>query len=291
MARPLRIEYEGAIYHVMNRGDRRQDIFRRNADRLVFLETLASACAKTQWEVHAYCLMSNHFHLVLETPRANLVAGMKWFLGTYTMRFNRAHRFSGHLFGGRYKAQVIDEIAPQYLRTAAEKLAAYGWSSYPGYLAAPRRRPGWLRVDRVLGEHGIKADDVRGRREFERRMETQRRASATGTSEMMRGAWRVGGEDFLGRLLEKGRAQLKEHHGGQERLETEVERARRLLKTELSRAGWTSGRLQKERKGHPVKVTIARRLREQTTMPLKWITAELQMGTWTYANHLLRAKK
>lgn len=86
MARPLRIEYEGAIYHVMNRGDRRQGIFRRDADRVIFLETLASASAKTQWQVHAYCLMSNHFHLVLETPRANLVAGMKWLLGTYTMR-------------------------------------------------------------------------------------------------------------------------------------------------------------------------------------------------------------
>jgi REP element-mobilizing transposase RayT len=271
------------------------------------METLAGACAKTQWQVHAYCLMSNHFHLVLETPRANLVAGMKWFLGTYTMRFNRTHRFSGHLFGGRYKAQLIDESEPHYLRTAADyvhlnpvraglvrggdALAQYRWSSYPSYLGVPRRRPAWLRVDRVLGEHGIKADDLRGRREFERRMETQRQVDPTGAAKVMRGNWRVGGEDFLHRLLERWQGKLKEHHGGSERLDTEIERARRLLKNELTHAGWSLGQLEKERKGHPVKVAIAQRLREQTAMPLKWIAAELRMGTWTYANYLLRARQ
>src|SRR6185369_3850253 len=86
MARKLRVEYPGAIYHVMNRGDRREPIFRDDADRQRFLETLGEACVKTGWQVHALCLMSNHFHLVVETPRANLVAGMKWFLGTYTSR-------------------------------------------------------------------------------------------------------------------------------------------------------------------------------------------------------------
>jgi REP element-mobilizing transposase RayT len=73
-----------------------------------FLRTLGQACLKTGWQVHAYCLMTNHFHLVLETPQPNLAVGMKWFLGTYTQRFNRRHRHRGHLFGGRYKAQLID---------------------------------------------------------------------------------------------------------------------------------------------------------------------------------------
>jgi REP element-mobilizing transposase RayT len=139
-----------------------------------FPGTLAGACGKTQWQVHAYCLMSNHFHFVVETPHPNLVTGMKWLLGTYTMRFNRRHHYSGHLFGGRYKAQVIDETSPGYLRTAAdyvhlnparaglvaegEKLASYPWSSFPAYLATAGKRPAWLRVDRVLGEHGIEQD-------------------------------------------------------------------------------------------------------------------------------------
>ena len=89
MPRKLRLEYEGAIYHVMNRGDRREPIFKDDADRKCFLETLAECCGKTDWQVHALCLMPNHFHLVVETPKTNLVAGMKWFLGTYTGRFNR----------------------------------------------------------------------------------------------------------------------------------------------------------------------------------------------------------
>jgi putative transposase len=99
MPRPLRIEYEGARYHVMSRGDRREAIFLDDADRNEFLRTLGQACTKTAWQVHAYCLMSNHFHLVVETPRPNLALGMKWFLGTYTQRFNRRHKHWGHLFG------------------------------------------------------------------------------------------------------------------------------------------------------------------------------------------------
>src|SRR5213594_210933 len=92
MARKLRIQYPGAVYHVMNRGDRRESIFHDVDDRQRFIETLGEACGKTGWQVHAYCLMPNHFHLVLETPQPNLVAGMKWFLGTYTGRFNRRHK-------------------------------------------------------------------------------------------------------------------------------------------------------------------------------------------------------
>jgi putative transposase len=81
MARKLRIQYPGAIYHAMNRGDRRAAIFLDDEDRIQFLKTLGEACKKTDWEVHAYCLMSNHFHLVVETPQANLADGMKWLLG------------------------------------------------------------------------------------------------------------------------------------------------------------------------------------------------------------------
>ena len=83
MARKLRVQYPGAIYHVMNRGDCREAIFEDDADREKFIETLGEACGKTGWQVQAYCLMPNHFHLVVETPQANLSAGMKWFLGTY----------------------------------------------------------------------------------------------------------------------------------------------------------------------------------------------------------------
>src|SRR6266487_6027890 len=120
MPRPLRIQYAGARYHVMSRGDRREAIFYDDADRVEFLRTLGQACLKTGWQVHAYCLMSNHFHLVLETPQPNLAARMKWLLGAYTQRFNRRHRNWGHLFGGRYKAQLIDGRRLGYLRCACD---------------------------------------------------------------------------------------------------------------------------------------------------------------------------
>ena len=117
MARKLRIQYAGAVYHVMNRGDRREAIFHDDQDRRCFVDTLGEACAKTAWQVHAYCLMPNHFHLVVETPQANLVAGMKWLLGAYTGRFNRRHRAFGHLFSGHYKALIAEGSGNGYLRT------------------------------------------------------------------------------------------------------------------------------------------------------------------------------
>jgi REP element-mobilizing transposase RayT len=118
--RQLRLEYAGAIYHVMSRGNRREGILKDDEDRERFLATLAETCQKTGWVVHAYCLMGNPFHLVVETPQPNLVAGMKWLLGTYTVRFNRRHRLTGHLFSGRYKSL----ISPDGLRLRAFKSSA-----------------------------------------------------------------------------------------------------------------------------------------------------------------------
>ena len=181
MPRKLRIEYTGAIYHLMSRGDRREAIYRNDVDRQDFIKTLAETCQKTGWQVHAYCLMSNHFHLVVETPQANLVAGMRWLLSTYTNRLNHRHKVFGHVFSGRYKAIVVDGGGDGYLRTACdyvhlnpvrarllkkeERLLAYPWSSLMGYVAAPGHRPEWMRVDRLLGEHGIGRDTEAGRRE------------------------------------------------------------------------------------------------------------------------------
>ena len=126
MARKLRIQYPGAIYHVMNRGDRRERIFADAHDRHCFLQTLDSASQKTTWQIHAFCLMPNHFHLVVETPQPNLVDGMKWFLGTYTARFNRRHKEFGHLFSGRYKALMVDGSGGGYLKTACDSASGAG---------------------------------------------------------------------------------------------------------------------------------------------------------------------
>src|SRR5947207_7159760 len=120
MARKLRVQYPGAIYHAMNRGDHSEVVFRDAHDHDLFLATLTEACAKTDCQIHSFCLMSNHFHLVLETPRANLVAGMKSLMTTYTCRFNRKHKLFGHLFSGRYKALPVDDSGTGYLKSACD---------------------------------------------------------------------------------------------------------------------------------------------------------------------------
>ena len=157
MARKLRLEYEGAVYHVMSRGNRREKICRTQHDRVEFVRALSEVCERMDWCIHAWVLMPNHFHLLLETPRANLVAGMKWLLGTYTVRFNRRHSLTGHLFAGRYKALPVDSVEGGYLRTVADyihlnpakgglvadgqPLREFVWSSWPHYLADPGARP------------------------------------------------------------------------------------------------------------------------------------------------------
>ncbi|HTY88408.1 MAG TPA: transposase [Candidatus Acidoferrum sp.] len=306
MARKLRVEYPGAMYHVMNRGDRREPIFWDDQDRNRFLETLGEACAKADWQVHAYCLMGNHFHLVLETPHGNLVAGMKWFLGTYTSRFNRRHKLFGHLFSGRYKALIVDGSGTGYLRTVCDNvhlnpvragllsgqqaLRAYPWSSYGEYLKPPGRRPGWLRVDRLLGEMRIPKDTGAGRRQFERLMEERRLAKNPGQWKQIRRGWFLGEESFRAELLEQMQEHLGAHHGGSERVETAMAKAERLLAEELERQGLGEGELAKRRKADRKKQEIAQRLRSETTMTWAWIASHLQMGTAGYAANSLRQR-
>jgi REP element-mobilizing transposase RayT len=104
MARPLRIEFPGALYHVTSRGNARQTIFNDDEDRETFLATLADAIARHRWICHSYCLMGNHYHLLVETPVPNLSKGMRLLNGVYTQAFNRRHKRAGHLFQGRFKA-------------------------------------------------------------------------------------------------------------------------------------------------------------------------------------------
>ncbi|MGD0815237.1 MAG: transposase [Verrucomicrobiota bacterium] len=303
MPRQLRLQYPGAIYHVMNRGDRREAIFKDDRDHRLYLETLGQACEKTGWEVHAWCLMGNHFHLVIETPQANLVAGMKWLLGTYTARFNRRHKLFGHLFGGRYKALAVDGSGSGYLRTvcdyvhlnpiragvlgARQSLEDYRWSSFNDYLKGPGRRPVWLRTDRLFGEMGIGANNAAGRRQFEEQMEARRAQDQGQEWRKIRRGWCLGGGSFRLALLERMEGQFKEHHGGAQRQESAEKRAERMITEGLANAGWNPGDLHKHRKGDPVKVALAMRLRQETTLTLKWIAQRLHMGRWEYVRRLI----
>lgn len=294
MARKLRVQYPGAIYHLMNRGDRREAIFKDDQDRRCFLETLGQACDKTGWQVHAYCLMLNHFHLVVETPSANLVAGMKWFLGTYTSRFNRRHKLFGHLFSGRYKSLIVDGSGDGYLRTVCDyvhlnpvrakllgpeqPLQEYCWSSYPEYLKRAGRRPGWLRADRLLGELGIRRDDVTGRRQFAQAMAERHGKDQPEEWKPVRRGWFLGTVQLKEQLLEMMSTGMGKHHGGEEKRETDEQKAQRLVLEELRKRRWTEQDLKRRRKTDPIKVKLAARLRAETVMTLDWVAQRLQMG-------------
>ena len=114
------------MHHVMSRGNRRQNIFLDDVDRQDFLKTLAEACQKTAWQVHAFCLMSNHYHLVVETPNANLVAGMAWLQSTYTIGLNHRHKLIGHVLSGRYQAQLVEGSGNGWLPTCALRRPLFG---------------------------------------------------------------------------------------------------------------------------------------------------------------------
>ena len=108
MSRPLRLEFAQALYHVTSRGDRREPIYVDDLDRTEWLEVLSQVCARFNWRCHAWCLMGNHFHVLIETPEPNLSAGMRQLNGVYTQRFNHRHGKVGHVFQGRFKAILVE---------------------------------------------------------------------------------------------------------------------------------------------------------------------------------------
>ena len=167
MARPLRIEYNNAFYHVMSRGKGRQKIFHGDDYYHAFFQCLQEAYERFSLQVHSYCLMGNHYHLLLKTPKGNLSRSMRHLNGMYTQRYNRLKKTDGPLFRGRYKAILIDadsyllEVSRYIHRNPIEtktpmvsNLADYPWSSYPQYVAQSKKPPGWLCREEILGMIG-----------------------------------------------------------------------------------------------------------------------------------------
>lgn len=312
MPRQVRIQFPGATYHVMCRGDRREDIFREHGDREMMLATLAETVEKTGWKVHAWVLMGNHYHLLVQTPEPNLVKGMTWFQTTYTLRFNAKHRLRGHVFAGRYKAVLVEGEDPAYFTTLldylhlnpvraglvrrerGEVLEAYRWSSWPGYLQ-PKLRQKWWESSRAFAAWQLE-DSVAGRaalrRRVERRMATES-AAECGLSEIagqslqsaLRRGWYFGKESFRQWLLEKAGAQLGEHRRkrqnyiGPEIKAHDMAEAQRLLRDGLAEQNLRQRDLAKLKKGDSRKVAIAERIRRTTAVPLAWIAERLSMGT------------
>jgi putative transposase len=166
MARPLRIEYDGALYHITSRGNERKPIYRDDEDRNSFLDGLKQVNKRFNWICHTYCLMNNHYHLVIETPDGNLSKGMKQLNGVYTQVFNRRHRRAGHIFQGRYKAIVIEKesyllevsryvVLNPVRAKAVKKPREWIWSSYRGTAGIEKPHP-CLTPAWILGQFGSK---------------------------------------------------------------------------------------------------------------------------------------
>lgn len=164
MARPLRIEYDGAVYHLTSRGNARKAIYGDDADRQLFLETLRNVTKRYNWLCHAYCLMNNHYHLVIETPDGNLSRGMRQLNGVYTQAYNARHHRVGHIFQGRYKAILIQKdshllevsryvVLNPVRAKAVQRPEQWQWSSYRGTAGKEAPPPG-LTTDWILGQLG-----------------------------------------------------------------------------------------------------------------------------------------
>lgn len=216
MSRPLRIEYAGAIYHVTSRGDRRENIFHDDLDRVAWLEVFAQVCSRFNWRCHAWCLMDNHYHILIETIEGNLSSGMRQLNGVYTQKSNRRHGQVGHVFQGRYKAILVERNAhllelARYVvlnpvRAAMVKDAGeWPWSSYLAMIGE-NEVPRWLETDWLLSCFG----------------KQRKRAVARYTDFVRAGVglpsvWKnlrhqmfLGGEDFVSRMRNKAIGEEKE---------------------------------------------------------------------------------
>jgi len=317
MARKPRIEFPGAVYHIMSRGDRGEAIVDDEEDARRFFDCVGEVCEKTGWRIHAFCLLRNHYHLLCETPEANLVAGMKWLQGTYTQRYNSRHRQRGHLFQGRYKALLIDGDGSGYFRRVSTyihlnplraglinpdggKLEDYVWSSYPLYLKSRAKRPAWLETERVFCDVEIPRDDRRGRRQYASYMEglvADLRADARGEKfekewKGIRRGWYLGRDEFRDKLQDHLSGLLESnmrdsYDGGAVGVHDE-NAALHIIKRVLEGLKIDQEQLRVLPKNESRKIVLAWVIKRNTTMTNRWISTQLNMGHISNVSNYVR---
>jgi len=305
MARKSRIEYAGARYHVINRGNYRSWIFETEGARKSFLACLEEACSSMGWRLYAWCLMGNHYHLCIETPHPNLVEGMRWLQSTFANRFNRFRKSNGHVFQGRYKAILLDGDAMgavcHYIHlnpvraglVEAAALQSYADSSFARFWYPSRR---WSFEHPEVGAEfaGGLSDWPAGRRKYRDYLawlsESDDEAKRLGFEEMSRG-WMKGTEDSKKSVLDD----LKDEQvcGVVEAEASEMREPlwERALGKGLTALGREAGDLEGCRKGEGWKVDLARYLRERHLTPYRWIAPNLQMGKPSYVQSLVSLRR
>lgn len=320
MARPLRFEYAGAVYHVMARGDGGKRIFEGEDDHESFLYWLEQVCESHGWRVHAWVLMGNHFHLLFETPEPNLVTGMRLLLGTYAKAWNiRRHRM-GHVFQGRYKAvPVAGERAADahYFKCVADyihlnparaglaggsrgKLVDYPWSSLRYYTKG--NPPAWQPLERVLDAFQL-SQDRRGRKSYIDWLEARAREHGGEIGEeamaALRRGWYLGDESFKNKLLElidKAGKKLrgKRSHSGSAVRAHDQREAERIVMILSEALGLPANReaLKQMKKGDLKKVRCAAQVKRLTSVSNGWIAERLEMGhPASVSQHVHRLRK
>jgi REP element-mobilizing transposase RayT len=303
MPRKLRLEFAGACYHVINRGNYRADIFRSEGARAAFERCLFEACAKSNWVLHAFAVMSNHYHLALETPEANLVAGMQWLQATFANRFNRLRGERGHLFQGRYKALLVEAGGPlgqvcHYIhlnpvRTGiapAEHLKEYRYSSY-WYLGQPKTRPKCLEPRTALSEAGELADTPAGRKKYGDYLAWQAAEGPAGRNKAyvsMSQGWALGTKEFKAALVRDHALvadnRAWESHGAREIREQAWEA---LFQKAMAALRRKESDLAFGAKSVSWKVAVAIYLKERTQVSNPWLAARLGMKRPVYVSRLV----
>jgi REP element-mobilizing transposase RayT len=205
MARPLRVEYSGAVYHVINRGNAGEQIFKVNKDREKFLDYLGRAVERFLLNVHSFCLMDNHFHILLETQQAHLSRALQWLSVSYAGYFNRKYHRIGHLFHGRFKSILVD--ADEYLKQLSRYIhlnpvraglvnqpVDYPWSSYPIY-AGKEATPEWVETEWLLSQFGsTRKTAIENYKEFVEKVDA---GSLKNPAEDMVGGFILGSPEFV----------------------------------------------------------------------------------------------
>jgi len=307
MARKLRLEFAGATYHVISRGNYRADVFGDEATKTAFLKCLGEACEKAGWVVHAWCVMSNHYHLCLETPSPNLVEGMRWLQATFSVRFNRFRDERGHVFQGRYKAILVDPEAigavghyihlnPVRARIVdgAMKLAAWPWTSSAG-LMNPRQRPHWFSPVAVLDHAGGLPDTPDGRAkylDYLAWLQEDDLARKQLQFDRLSKGWVVGSPEFKKELIIEHRhlaAALERGDADDEELAVGMWESR--VRCYLDALDKTDGDLANDSKGATWKVAIAMAMKTRTTASNPWLAERLVMGSPFRLSRLVSAAR
>ena len=294
MARRLRLESEAGVYHVLNRGNYRADIFRSDKTKAAFLRCLGETCDRTGWLVHAWCIMTNHYHLAISTPRANLVEGMQWLQGTFAIRFNRFRDEHGHLFQGRYKSLIVDPdgglgalchyIHLNPVRAGICKvpeLKRYAWTSLHWLCGFGQRCAGYDPSPALSHAGDLPATAQGSLRylDYLGWLTEDEPAQRKLLFEEMSKRWVIGSTDFTKALLQEYRelAVRGRQSAGELNLAREVTWTDELIR-ELHRRGRTRGELQNSPKSAPWKLELAASLKARTTVTNRWLGVNLNLG-------------